>query len=827
MKLFQSLVRQFDESRSHPALRRFNQYVDTFYKTLRSGQVKRASPSTSLPKPTPQNLFYKASHSPLVLGVAVISLTSALGYRFYNSPKLDIGKVATQTIQAPSSATIEDLKATEESRRLARTGALPILQLDQTTTQRIQRQLQQQLQQGNTIRNLAGAFPYVKTAALSIPVQALIRKMPESEWQGILQAVDPSFRQNTAFAAEQFGSAPSPLIAKPTAEQKRVMTELRAYRRSVDLGTFLLLLRDVGDARSRYAAAIATVAQPVSAELPSTFDLVVLDLTDTEWSQFQQKVPLIVNRILAQGIAPGLPDSVLEPAIQQHLAGGMPGGTLPLTNQLLLAILEPNLIPDEEQTRLRAEKAAKEIQPVLVSVRRGEAIVRQGDTITSKEFALLEHFKLSRREVDWWGLIGFGTLVSGAVGIVWVVKQRYHPQLRRRDGVLLWLLSLSTPLLIALHVPSTNLPAVGLLASSFYGAPLGLTVTGLLAVLLAVGMDMNVSYLLSSAAGGILCGWLGARLRSREELAVLGVGVGLLQGTLYLLLNVASGTVWYTLLGVSAFQGVIGLAWVIIGMGSSPYLEQVFDLVTTIRLVELANPNRPLLKKLAANAPGTFQHTLFVATLAEAAARALSCNVELVRTGTLYHDIGKMHDPLGFIENQMGGPNKHDLINDPWISADIIKKHVTEGLVMARKARLPKAVQAFIPEHQGTMLIAYFYHQAHQQEATFKLLTPVNEADFRYVGPIPQSRETGIVMLADSCEAALRSLKDATPEEALSMINKIMRARWQDNQLVDSGLTRAEMSQIAEIFVQVWQQFNHQRIAYPKLSPTPPQPLVK
>lgn len=821
MKLFESLVRQFEETRLKPS-RRLNEYLGTLHKHLEPLHRPVRAASQAAKAQTKQRWFHQASHSPLVLGVAVLTLTSALGYRFYNSPKLDIGKVATQTIQAPASITIEDPKATEDSRKLARTGALPVLQLDQTVTQQVQRQLQQQLQQGSMIRELAGNFPYTKTAALSIPVQATLRKISKTDWQNILTAVDPEFRPGGAFAAEKMAVDPpaSPISAT---DRQKVIAELRAFRRSNDLGAFIALRQDINDARFRYASAIATLTQPVSPQLPSNFDLSVLDLTDTEWTQLRQNLPHISDRILAQGISPGLPDAVLQSAVDMHLDAGVPAGAQDLANQLLSALLTPNLIRDEEQTRLRAEKAAQEIPPVMVSIRRGDTIIRQGNTITSREFALLEHFKLSRREVNWHGLIGFTALVSGAVVVVWIVQRRYAPNLRRRDGVLIWLLSLSTPLLIALHVPSTNLPAVGLLVSSFYGAPLGLTVTGLLAVLLAVGMEMNITYLIASAVGGILCGWLGARLRSREELALLGIGVGVLQGTLYLLLNVASGTVWYTLLGISVVQGVIGLAWVIIGMGSSAYLEQLFDLVTTIRLVELANPNRPLLKRLAAEAPGTFQHTLFVATLAEAAARALGCNVELVRTGTLYHDIGKMHDPLGFIENQMGGVNKHDVMNDPWCSADIIKKHVTEGIVMARKARLPKAVQAFIPEHQGTMLIAYFYHQAQQQEKELHRSTPVQDADFRYDGPIPQSRETGIVMLADSCEAALRSLKDATPAEALTMINKILRARWQDNQLVDSGLTRAEMTQIAEIFVQVWQQFNHQRIAYPKLSPTPPK----
>lgn len=311
--------------------------------------------------------------------------------------------------------------------------------------------------------------------------------------------------------------------------------------------------------------------------------------------------------------------------------------------------------------------------------------------------------------------------------------------------------------------------------------------------------------------------------RSREELALLGIGIAVTQGCVFLFLTIVfegvSGGKWYLIFINSLLFACSGLCWSIVALGLSSYLEQLFDLVTPIRLAELANPNRPLLKSLAANTPGTFQHTLFVASLAETAACRLGCNVELVRAGTLYHDIGKMHDPKAFIENQMGGPNKHDTeINDPWISAEIIKKHVSEGLVIARKHRLPTAIQAFIPEHQGTMQIAYFYHQA-QQIAKENPYIEVNEADFSYDGPIPQSRETAIVMLADSCEAALRSLKDTTYEQALAVVNNILRARWQDNQLLDSGLTRAEMTQIAEIFVEVWQQFHHKRIAYPKCKP--------
>lgn len=240
----------------------------------------------------------------------------------------------------------------------------------------------------------------------------------------------------------------------------------------------------------------------------------------------------------------------------------------------------------------------------------------------------------------------------------------------------------------------------------------------------------------------------------------------------------------------------------------------------------MSNPNRTLLRRLAAEAPGTFQHTLFVATLAERAAQKLNLNVELVRTGTLYHDIGKMLQARYFIENQMGGLNPHTQLDDPYRSAQIIKAHVSDGLRLAKQYNLPTAVQAFIPEHQGTILIAYFYHQAQMKAGD----QPVPEEPFRYDGPIPQSKETGVVMLADACEAALRSmtLSDGfgpeVVERAKAVVRKIAQARWQDGQLVDSGLTLRDLEVVADAFVEVWRESNHERIPYPSPAPALPSP---
>jgi len=753
-----------------------------------------------------------ASRSSLLVAMTVVALTSAIGHRFYNAPKLDVGKAVPQAIFAPATATVEDTRATEEKRKVARKEAASVLMLDQGMNQQIEQAIQQQLNQGNELRQLAGAFPFAKTAILSLPVQTYLRQASAQDWNQVTTTASR--------APTRLDTAATKLkTADLDVNQQKASAELRSYRRTVSATDYSALIESITQARSQYGAALKALPQAAASGEKPVYDASLLNLSDPEWRQTQTRLLQAADRILAQGIPLGLPQSVLNEAVKLQVKDWVPAGAEAIATNLLLTSLQPNLLRDETQTRLMAERAAQDVKPEMVSIHQGEAIVRAGETITTADFALLDSFKLSRRGVDWLGLIGFGVVVGGAVGIYWLVERRFHPGMRRRDRVLIVLLTLSTPLLLALHVPSTNLPAVGLLVGSFYGSPLGIAVAVLLTLCLPVGTVLPLSHLLSSAAGGVLCGFMAGRLRSREDLALLGTAVGVLQGVLYLLLNVVSGAGFYTLLGSTAIHGLIGLAWSIVAIGVSPYLEQLFDLVTTIRLVELANPNRPLLKQLAAKTPGTFQHTLFVATLAEAAARALGCNVELVRAGTLYHDIGKMHDPLGFIENQMGGPNKHDLIDDPWKSAAIIKKHVTEGVVMARRYRLPKAVQSFIPEHQGTMMIAYFYHQAQQrmQEAlaSSQPVQPIKDLDFQYDGPAPQSRETGIVMLADSCEAALRSLKDATPKEALSMINKILRARWQDKQLIDSGLSREEMSKIANVFVDVWQQSNHQRIAYP------------
>ncbi|OKH14192.1 HD family phosphohydrolase [[Limnothrix rosea] IAM M-220] len=759
----------------------------------------------------------KATYSSsAIAAITVIVFTGIIGERFYNQPKLAVETIAPTTVIAPTDGEFEDKKTTEEKRQEIRTGAILSLKRDAEVTSAIKQDIRTLLNDITRIRDMAGEFPFADLNILSIPSQVALRQLPDDQWQEFVAIAD----QLTQAELPPLGQLmPSDIDLAPP------LRELYDYARTNEPEAVQTVITQIIVAREGFQQAVQAARQ-TEQTLFRRHQSLLLRLSSEQWTETQTQLLAASDRILTQGIPKGTADSLLKETIQVQTKNDVISSAF--ITDALTSYLRPNLIEDKEETKRRSEQAALAIEPVTVTVRAGDVIVERGETITQADFVLLDGFGLSDRQINWWGLAGSAAMVSGSAVIMVMVIRRVHRPMRCRDHLLLSLISLSTPLLVFFNVPYSNLSAVGLLTSSLYSPAIAFTQVSLLSGIVAVSSEtLQWQHLVTGTIGGLIASILGGRLRSREEQAtmsgIVGVSQTVVSFSLSLIASASAETLWYVFLPEAVLYGFSGTAWIVVALGISPYLERLFDLVTPIRLAELSNPNRPLLKRLALEAPGTFQHTMFVASLAEAAARELSCNVELVRAGTLYHDIGKMHDPLGFIENQMGGPNKHDIIDDPWKSREIIRKHVTEGLVMARKYGLPQAIRDFIPEHQGKLLISYFFYQAkNRYQAEGKSPEDLNEAEFRYAGPIPQSRETGLVMLADGCEAALRSLKDATPEQALIMVNKIFRARWQDGQLDDCGIRREELPYIAEIFVQVWQQYNHQRLAYPKaaLEPT-------
>ena len=557
-----------------------------------------------------------------------------------------------------------------------------------------------------------------------------------------------------------------------------------------------------------------------------------LDLSPQERDWLVQQSPQALQRwdeelrrtqrlMLQQGLISSVASQQLVQAAQLQL------DALPEPGRSLGSRVVASSLQGRSNLRIDATLSQRLIEDLLtqqgiptIKVRAGELITRQGQPISNQAYAVLDYFGLVNRRP----LIGAWLLHAGealaACGVLVLLLRQRRCSLEPRQALLalgllllvqgfkLWLGAAASP--VALLVPATLLLAQGL------GTTAGLGWVAIAALLWPVPLaPFNDQRILVAAAVAAVTAVLAGRQRSRAQLLQLAllIPVGaLLAEWLLLQLAVASGEgngslpVGADLPGEALLLGGLLLGVLLI----SPMVESFFDLLTRARLLELADLERPLLRRLSCEAPGTFEHTLMICGLAEEGGRAIQADIDLIRTGALYHDVGKLHGPQWFIENQMGSDNPHDQLNDPQLSAGILQAHVDEGLKLARRYRLPRPLADFIPEHQGTLKMGYFLHEARRRDPS------VREADFRYRGPIPRSRETAVLMLADGCEAALRSLPpDTSEEEARSMVRRIVEARWRDGQLLDSGLSLAELELLVRAFVRVWRRMRHRRIPYP------------
>ncbi|GAB4216480.1 MAG: HDIG domain-containing protein [Synechococcales cyanobacterium] len=754
------------------------------------------------PRPTRHKVKFLRSRQVTFYSLALAAMVGVYGIPYYNEPHLSVGSIAPDTVTAPAAAAIPDPVSTEKLRRQAREQTSPVWRIDPDVNRTMEMELRLTFQTVERWRQQVGILPVVSTELLTVPVQAYIRQLSATEWQDLQVLATTSTNETDAVTAA------TPQLSLALEQLRRLQA---SPNREAVITTITL-------AQQRYQRALEE-AGPIG--IPNAPEL--LDLTEPQWQRLQQLVERALKRLQALGITAGLPPIVQRQGIQAQLndLSSQDGFIRPLQATVLTWLdqsLQPNLVIDQEQTRLRSEALAGQVEPVLIDVAAGDILVRENQEITPEIFLVLDYFHLTQRQVNLNSLLGLSGLLLGSLVAFRLVYPRCGVSLRNRDRLLLLLLSLTVPALaIPFGAAFSSLPAIALLVSSYYGRRLGLVIVAGQAVLLPATVPIQLLTYVPVLVGSAVACILAERLRSREELAILGGGAALAQVVVQGVLSLGTGVGLE--LGLLSLTGGTGLGWTIIALGASPYLERLFDLITPVRLLELANPNRPLLRQMATQAPGTFQHTLFVASLAERAAQRLKDNAELVRTGTLYHDIGKMIHPEYFIENQMGRLNPHDQLDDPYRSTEIIKAHVSDGLKLAQKHQLPSAIQAFIPEHQGTICIAYFFHKAKSRHQPGD--PPIVEDDFRYAGPIPQSRETGIVMLADACEAALRSMGSQdcltvkVTAEARATVERICRSRWQDGQLVDSGLTLADLDTICDTFIEVWQQSHHERIRYP------------
>ena len=281
------------------------------------------------------------------------------------------------------------------------------------------------------------------------------------------------------------------------------------------------------------------------------------------------------------------------------------------------------------------------------------------------------------------------------------------------------------------------------------------------------------------------------------------------QGSTYLAITLLTGgTPIIAAFLPALFIFVGGFLSGITALGLLPVAESAFGFLTNFRLLELSNPNSPLLRRLLTEAPGTYQHSLVISTLAEAAVQSLQGNQLLARVGALYHDVGKLRRPRFFIENQFSEENPHDHIS-PHLSYLIITNHVREGLDLLRRYRLPRIFNTFVAQHHGTTVISFFYKKALEESES------TEELNFRYPGPKPDSLESAVLMLADSVEPGSRTLQNPNPSNIRSLIDKVFDQRLHDNQLSNSPLTLRDLAVVANSFERTLTAILHKRIAYP------------
>lgn len=509
-------------------------------------------------------------------------------------------------------------------------------------------------------------------------------------------------------------------------------------------------------------------------------------------------------------------------------------------------MIRPNLTFNKVETEERKSLARDAVKPVLFEVKKGEIIVREGEKVSAEH--LLKLTKLRELKSDQnllsqtLGNFFMLFLVLSVIFYYATVGRGGTRPLWNKDLALLGLMVILSTILLRL---GTALPKPEYLFFSehslFYAVPVATsaivisvvlgtksaaTFTVLISVIATLIADFHISYFFYPFVGSLVGARESRHCRQRSTLLKAGLWVGLANAALILVFNLRTGTLsdWEPVMGDLTLGFLSGLLSGIIATGLVPLIEVLFSYTTDIKLLELGNLNQPLLRELIVQAPGTYHHSIIAGSLAENAAEAIGANPLLARVGAYYHDIGKKNKPLYFIENQKGAENRHDKLS-PYMSSLVLISHVKEGVELAKERKLGRVIADVIQQHHGTSLIAFFYQKAKEKEKPLE--ASVDEKDFRYPGPKPQTKEAGLVMLADAVEAASRTLADPTPARIQGMVQRMINGFFSDGQLDECELTLKDLHLIAKSFNRMLAGIFHQRIEYPERPGHEPAPQKK
>ena len=481
--------------------------------------------------------------------------------------------------------------------------------------------------------------------------------------------------------------------------------------------------------------------------------------------------------------------------------------------------INANVFFDEEKTNEKIQETQKSVSKVII--KQNQIIVKEGEPVTQAQIDILSDLGMlddQNETVNIYVYLAIAILLAIVLFLQYsYIKLNYKEIFKSIKKLIL----ISVINLISLIFART----IGIISPfliPFACAPMMLTLllnykislvfSTLNIIIIGALNGFDPQVIILGIVSSILGATLLKKMQQRNELLYSTIAIAVVSAILTLSTGLLISSNVYEVLIKGGITVIGGLLSGIFALGILPFLEGMFNEVTTLKLLELSNPNNVLLKKLLMEAPGTYHHSMLVANLAEMAAEEVGANSVITRIGCYYHDIGKIERPYFFGENQMGGDNPHNNIT-PSLSTMIIKSHVKDGLELAQKHNLPKVIQDIIEEHHGNTLVKYFYYT---MKNSAENPNKIKEEDYMYEGPIPSSKEAGIVMLSDSVEAAVRSIKEPDKEKIKEMVNSIMDDKLSSGQLNNCDLTLKDIEKIRTCFLTTLNGIYHHRIEYPK-----------
>ncbi len=609
-----------------------------------------------------------------------------------------------------------------------------------------------------------------------------------------------------------------------TAKNKEDTARLREARFASVQPVYDVDLNALSDSKSRINNLFSHIRELKS--LPSTADrreqIITRDMTynlsRSAIRKMERQPPSVL--VLMEDISIRIVENLMQKGIEdkdsvdlkEQVKNSIPKTTYKvILTSIILQSLENNMTFSEEKTEEARARAAAEIKPLYTQYRKGQPILFKGDAVTVESIEIMKKVGVYRNSIDFLRLIA--VLLINLFLTAFVLLAGIHVRFDNLNLIIVLeiILLFMTRLVLPYSVAFVPIIFVAMMLALFM-TRFGLGSVALFKmVLLATIMTHNdLRFFIFLFFTAEFTAYLSNKIRSRTDIMLYGLYSGLSSIGVYLtliMLNKQSFSLTQTPIEVGYIL-LGGLIASILVQGISPYFEYVFNLLTPVRLLDLADPSHPLLKRLMVEAPGTYHHSLMVANLSEPAVDALGGSGLIARVGAYYHDVGKLVRPYFFIENQTD-TNPHDRIGSQ-LSAKIILSHPKEGELIARQYGMPDKIIDIIKQHHGTGIISFFYRQMLLQEKE----ADVNEDDFNYPGPLPQSMEAVVVMLADSCEAAIRSLDKPTPVKVENLIDRIIKERLDSGQLNECGLTFKDLSIVSKSFMKTLEGMFHNRIKY-------------